>query len=455
MRKNFYTVATTAGFSFLCAFALQAQVPEQPAAQASKPSIETLEQRSSEAFAKGDALSAYDANLQLHQLRPYQGEYMYNIVRAAALQDQKSEAYEMMLKMQRQGMSYDFNQTEDTLNIRKTQVYTYVNDLMVEAGKPAGEGTVAFRLPGNPKDFQAMAWDPSRNKYLVGTAEKGQVLAVGEDGTAEVLVEANDENGMWSVNGLAVDAARNRLWISSAATPKFSRFTPILQNNGGLFEFNLETLELVRPYFLPIDRLPHELGSLALTDDGHVYVIDRALPVVYTKLPEGDRLEPFVASRELIAFSDLAVTPDNSRLFVADRVKGVFVIDPVAEQASMLTGPENLNLGGIEGVEYAAGELFIVQSGFQPQRLMRLKLAASGSAVETVAPMAVALAEFDGPGVGAIRADALFYFANSNTAAEGSSDSLLVLRTPLEAGQAIVPPDVRKFQESMKKRQQQ
>lgn len=455
MRMNFYTVAATAALSLLCASSLQAQAAAQPAEQAPKPDIESLEQRSSEAFAQGDALSAYDANLQLHELRPYQGQYMYNIVRAAALQDQKSEAYEMMLKMQRQGMSYDFNQTEDTLNIRQTQVYTYVNDLMVEAGKPAGEGTVAFRLPGNPSDFQAMAWDPSRNRYLVGTAEKGQVLAVGEDGTAEVLLEASDGNGMWSVNGLAVDAARNRLWISSAATPKFSRFTPILQNNGGLFEFNLETLELVRPYFLPIDRLPHELGSLALTDDGHVYVIDRALPVVYTKLPGGDRLEPFVASKELVSFSDIAVTPDNSRLFVADRVKGIFVVDPVAEQASMLGGPDNLNLGGIEGVEYAAGELFIVQSGFQPQRLMRLKLAASGSEVETVAPMAVALAEFDGPGAGALREDALFYFANSNAAGEGGGDGLLVLRTPLEAGQAIVPPDIRKFQESMKKRQQQ
>ena len=455
MRKKFYTVATTAGLSFLSAFALQAQVPEQSAAQAAKPSIESLEQRSSEAFAQGDALSAYDANLQLHQLRPYQGEYMYNIVRATALQDHKSEAYEMMLKMQRQGMSYDFNQTEDTLNIRGTQVYTYVNDLMIEAGKPAGEGTVAFRLPGNPRDFQAMAWDPSRNTYLVGTANKGQVLAVGEDGTADVLLQANEKNGMWSVNGLAADVKHNRLWISSAATPTFEGFAPALRNNGALFEFNLETLELVKQYFLPIDSLPHELGGLAVTDEGHVYVLDRALPIVYLKAPESDRLVAFVASKELVSFSDIAVTQDNSRLFVADRVKGIFVVDPVAEQASMLGGPANLNLGGIEGIEYAAGELFIVQSGFQPQRLMRLKLAASGSEVETVAPMAVALAEFDGPGVGALREDALYYFANTNAEGEGSGDSLLVLRTPLEAGQAIVPPDIRKFQESMKKRQKQ
>jgi hypothetical protein len=29
------------------------------------------------------------------------------------------------------------------------------------------------------------------------------------------------------------------------------------------------------------------------------------------------------------------------------------------------------------------------------------------------------------------------------------------MRTPLEAGEAIVPPDIRKFQQSVKERQQQ
>jgi hypothetical protein len=257
---------------------------------------------------------------------------------------------------------------------------------------------------------------------------------------------------MWSVNGLAVDPARNRLWISTAATPNFQGFKPADRNQGALLEFNLETLELVKPYFLPIDAFPHELGSLALTDDGHVYVIDRALPVVYRKTPEGDHLEAYVGSRELVSFSDVAVTPDNSRLFVADRVKGIFVVDPVAEQASMLVGPETLNLGGIEGVEYAAGRLFIVQGGLQPQRLMRLELDTTGSAVASVAPMAVALAPFDHPGVGDLHGDALYYFANPGAAEDAGA--VQVLRTPLQSGKQIVPPDLRKFQESMKKHQE-
>lgn len=453
MPKIISRLAFVALTSLFLAGLAQAQAPAPTAQQAPLPSIESLEQQSAEAFAAGDAQRAYDINLQLHQRRPHTADYMVNVVRAAALQDRKTEAYEMMLKMQRQGLSYDFNQIDDTLNIRKTELYMYINDVMIEAGKPVGDGQLAFTLPGAPADFQTIAWDASRGKFLVGTAARGTVLAVAEDGSTEVLLQAGEVKGMWSVNGLGVDGGRKRLWISTAATPAFEGFTPADQHRGALLEFNLETLELVNQFFLPVDAFPHELGSLALTDDGHVYVIDRALPVVYRKAPGSDRLEAFVGSRELESFSDLAVAPDNSRLFVADRVRGVFVVDPVGEQAAMLSGPENLNLGGIEGIEYAAGKLFIVQGGLQPQRLMRLELAASGSVVESVAPMAVALPGFDRPGIGAILGEALYYFANPGAAED--AEAVQVMRTPLESGQAIVPPDLRKYQQSIEAQKQQ
>jgi hypothetical protein len=119
----------------------------------------------------------------------------------------------------------------------------------------------------------------------------------------------------------------------------------------------------------------------------------------------------------------------------------------------MLGGPDNLNLGGIEGIEYAAGKLYIVQGGIQPQRLMRLELESNGSAVESVAPMAIALPGFNRPGIGDILGEAMYYFANPG--ASDGAEGIQVMRTPLESGQAIVPPDLRKFQESLKKRQQQ
>jgi hypothetical protein len=201
---------------------------------------------------------------------------------------------------------------------------------------------------------------------------------------------------------------------------------------------------------LPIDARPHELGSLAVTDQGHVYAIDRASPIVYLKAPESDRLEAFVANWKLGSFSDIAVTPDNSRLFVAEPRMGVFVVDPVGKQAAMLKGPDTLNLSGIEGVEYVNGQLIVVQGGLKPQRLMRLTLDANGSAVETVSPMAVALPEFSRPGIGTLQGQDLYYLANPGAGAEAAE--LVVLRTPLDAGQEIVAPDMRLFQEKMNKK---
>jgi hypothetical protein len=67
--------------------------------------------------------------------------------------------------------------------------------------------------------------------------------------------------------------------------------------------------------------------------------------------------------------------------------------------------------------------------------------------------MAIALPGFNRPGIGDILGEAMYYFANPG--ASDGAEGIKVMRTPLESGQAIVPPDLRKFQESLKKRQQQ
>lgn len=431
---------------------LQAQSVTAPKAVSQTEQISLLQGQSEEAYAAGKWVAFYITNMKLSELRPFELEYVVNIVRACALLDRKSTAYHYMLKMQQQGMTYDFNSTEDTLKIRDTEAYEYINQMLIDAGQTTGFGEVAFTMPGTPADFRAIAWDGSRDRFLVGTMGEGTVIAVSADGETEVLLKANDENGLWSITGLAVDLKNKRLWISSAATPLFSGFSPADTNHGALFELDLETLAIVGRYDVPVDGLMHEPGSLAVTDDGHVYVINRAAPIIYRKTPEGDRLEAFFASPELFALRDIAVVPDNSRVFVSDAYKGVLAIDPIAEQAALLAGPETMNLGGIKNIEYRNGMLFVVQGGFDPQRLIRLELDATGAAVQSVAPMAIALADFNQPGIGTIQGEDLYYLANSGA---DDAKSAIIMNTPLDAGAEAAPPDMAQFGNAIKARQQQ
>jgi hypothetical protein len=124
---------------------------------------------------------------------------------------------------------------------------------------------------------------------------------------------------------------------------------------------------------------------------------------------------------------------------VADPVVGVFLVDPRGKQAALLGGPDNLNLGGIDGIAYADHQLFVVQGGIAPQRIMRLELDDAGMQVAGVAPMAIALEPFNWPRLATVQGGDLVYLANHGGGDAG--DGAIVMHTPLDAGAALEAPD--------------
>jgi hypothetical protein len=111
----------------------------------------------------------------------------------------------------------------------------------------------------------------------------------------------------------------------------------------------------------------------------------------------------------------------------------------------MLTGPENLNMGAISGLFYSKGNLIMIQNGFQPQRIMRLELDANGANVVKVIPLAIALEEFDRPAFGTVKGDEVYYFANP-----GDEQPVKVMKSPLDPGDSIETPEMRKMKKEVK-----
>jgi hypothetical protein len=79
---------------------------------------------------------------------------------------------------------------------------------------------------------------------------------------------------------------------------------------------------------------------------------------------------------------------------------------------------------------------------------MRLELDTNGSAVTEVIPMAVALEPFDRPGAGTVANDHLYYLANPG-AGENAKGSI-VMRTRLDAGNAVKELSIEDLQEVLK-----
>ena len=402
--------------------------------------------KANEAYAAGDYMTFRRALQKIHSMRPHNSDYMYQLVIAHALLDEKSAAYDLMLRMQQQGLSYDFTATENTMNIRNTEVFDYVNDLMVMAGRPLGKAESVFTLPGNVAMPEAISWDESRQKFLIGTVAEGSILAVGEDGQVTELIKADETNGLWAIFDILVDSARNRLWVTTAASAKFSGFDATDQGRSALYEFNLETLEIIHRYPVPVDGKPHSLGNMVMNPGGDIFIVDRALPFVYSKPAGQEKLKAMLASREMISMRGIAMQPDGRIMYVADRELGILVIDLEAGRAAKLAVPETLNLAGIEGLSLWENHLVIIQNGIRPQRVMRLQLDSTGTRVTAIRPLAVALPEFDYPSYGTVRGNDLYYFANSQWAGgKGDLKPVTVVRTALDSSGDLEQPDMQDF----------
>ena len=402
--------------------------------------------KANEAYIAKDYLTFRQALESLNKMRPYNSEYMYQLVIAHALLDEKTAAYDLMLSMQQSGLSYDFTKTENTKNLRGTEVFDYVNDMMKMAGDPIGESYPAFTLPQNVALPETMAWDESRQKFLVGSVADGSIHAVGKDGQISELLKADKENGMWSIFDILVDQSRNRLWVSSAAIPVFSGFDPVDKGRSALFEFDLETLKLVRKHPVPVDGNPHVLGSMALSPNGDIYIIDRALPLIYIKEAGEDKLKPVMAARNMISMRGVAMQPDGNIMYVADREMGIMVVDIKGSRTGKLVVPPTLNLGGIDGLYLWNNHLVVVQNGISPQRIMRLELDTAGIQVGAIRPLAVAQAAFDFPSFGTVQGEDIYYFASSQTTVNADQPkSVAVLRTPINSSQDLEEPDMEAF----------
>ena len=435
---------------------LAAQIGPAPAPTENVPALLV---KINEAYAAKDYLTFRSALVNLHKLRPNNSEYMYQLVIAHALLDEKAQAYEIMLGMQQQGLAYDFTLTENTKNIRGTEVFDYVNDMLKMAVKPVGESEPVFVLPDNVVMPETIAWDESRQKFLVGTIAEGQILEVGKDGEVTELLKADNENGMWAIFDILVDQARNRLWVTSASMQGFSRFDPVDKGRSGLFEFDLKTLELIRRHPVPVDGRSHILGSMALAPNGDIFIADRALPLVYKKPADEQKLKAILLLKGLVSQRGIAIQPDGSLLYVADREMGIMVVDLVGKQARLLEVPDTFNAGGIDGIYLDNNRLFIIQNGIKPQRVMRLQLDSSGTRVATVGPLAVAQPEFDLPSFGTIQGENLYFFANSQWLGKtGSQSPVAVMRSELDASVDLVQPEMEQFlklQAEKKQREQQ
>lgn len=371
--------------------------------------------KAGQAYQRQDIQGWVDATEELHKLRPFNQDFMRHLVEGHARLGNLSKAFNMMLKMQQQGLSENWDEIEAVAPLREHDLYEHLNRLMVEAGKPSGEVSVWSTLDSEYAMPEAMAFDPERGGIFVGTVRDGLIL-FSEDGQQwQEFTSPEELPQLQAVFDLAVDEQRGHLWVATGTVPYFQGKKREDGVHSALLRLDLESGELQKEYELSAGSGRNLLGAITLAGDGTVYAADTQSPVVYRLDPGTDNLKPFFGHQNFTSLRGIALNGDDSLLYIADYELGIFVVDVSGgEQAWQVAIPETLNAGGIDGLFWWNDHLIAIQNAITPQRVVRLELGEDGLGVTAVAPLAAGLEEFDMPTFGVMDGQKLYFLGGSH-----------------------------------------
>ena len=212
---------------------------------------------------------------------------------------------------------------------------------------------------------------------------------------------------------MKVDARRRFLWVCTAAHSQMMGADEKENGSSGILKFELSSGRLLKKYVLPVDSAKHSLGDLAINSQGDVFATDSLKAAVYTIDHRNDQLELFIAGDPFVSPQGLDFTPDQRHLFVADYVKGLFVVDLMTKAVSPIAAAADTALIGIDGLYFYKQSLVAIQNGTNPHRVIRLFL---GSKQREIVKWEILEANnplFDEPTLGVLVKNELYYVANS------------------------------------------
>ncbi|HYK00767.1 MAG TPA: hypothetical protein VE974_03365 [Thermoanaerobaculia bacterium] len=310
--------------------------------------------------------------------RPQHPTLLVRLAIALAAEGQDEEAVRVLERVAAMGFVYSLKEPE------LDRVRARVAEKFAANARAIGEAKQAFSVEGRGMIPEGLAFDGRR--FFVSTVKKKAIFAIDERGRATVLVQDLPTG----VYGLSFDRTRNVLW--AAAESAVLRIDP---RSGRV----LQTLKL---------EGDHAIGDVAAAADGEVYVSDSKGTVVLRV--DGEALVPFLNG----PFRSLqGLAPWGEKLYIADYSHGLFAADRRTGDLVLLRVPANVSLLGVDGLYAAdATTLFATQNGTNPNRVLRIRLAEGGLAVESVETLLANDARMTDPTLGVLARNRFYFNAN-------------------------------------------
>ena len=347
-------------------------------------------------------------------LRPDFPRILVNLAAAQVLAERPNEAIATLGRLAALGLSSPVEKSEEFKSLRPRKDFQDVVKKLATNLHPKGSGETAFALRQVTGLIEGIAWREKTGEFYFGDVNARAIWRRGKDETLKRVTPEGDD--LLGVFGLIIDESSRTIWAASSAVPAMRGFTPDQDGTAALAEIDLETGSVRRT--IPVvrvagDQQSHVLGDVALAADGSLYLTDSGGPTVWRLPPGGPSLERAVESAEFLSLQGLVVLgPDL--LVVADHANGLLRVDLARRSVRRLETPPDTTLIGLDGLTLTAeGQIFAIQNGLRPNRLLRLELDAAAETVEKVTVLESGHITMAAPSLGCLGPGGDFYFVGN------------------------------------------
>lgn len=340
----------------------------------------------------------------------YHPSLVFNLARADARLGRTEDALGWLQAFAASGLTRDVANDSAFAQMRAGAAWEALAARIAANARPVANAQPAFALTDSAFMPEGIAFDPRSRRFFLSSLRSGRILSYAVDGGFAEFVPAG-RDGQWAMLGLAVDTLTRTLWATTQAAPYFTGYAAADSGKSAVLAYDLDTGTLRRRY-LPPEGVRRQMGDIAVSADGDVFVSDGDEGVVY-RIERGEEEMEAFAQDELASPQGLVVTSDGRRVLVADYVRGIASLERESGELTWLPVPDSVAVSGIDGMVRVGHRLIAVQNGVTPKRVIELRLDDAERRIVGWRPLESATPLLTEPTHAVVVADEVFFIADS------------------------------------------
>jgi len=206
----------------------------------------------------------------------------------------------------------------------------------------------------NEKDLvpEGIAYSEKKDAFYVTSVTKSKIIAVDRTTGKQTDFIKENEFGYQPGVGIWVDDQRNQIHALGG-------YYLLKDSLSSLYTFDIDSKKLLKRHDLSDE---HFMNDMVVDNQGNIYLTDTKDASVYLLKKGADSLELFYKSPKIDDPNGIAISDDNTKLYVASWIQGVRVLD-IADKR-ILNESDSLGISqGIDGLEFYKGHLYAIQNG--------------------------------------------------------------------------------------------